>query len=83
MRSELIRQCKRLKYRNYRPEQIALVMGLTIAEVEFALGDHRTNEQAEKKGSPDEIVDGERMAERIERMKRGIRSGEIVVERVR
>lgn len=83
MRSTQIKEVRRLSGKGYRNEQIALVLGLTVDQVKFALASKFSNGNKEHKGSPDEIVDGETMQQRIERMKAGIRSGEIVVTRDR
>ncbi len=53
MRSETIRQCKRLQSKGYTIEHIALVVGITVDQAKYAVSDLRkANGGQEHKGSP-------------------------------
>ncbi len=71
MRSETIRQCKRLQSKGYTIEHIALVVGITVDQAKYAVSDQRkANGGQEHKGSPDELIDGERLEDRINKFTR-------------
>lgn len=82
MRSQVMKECKRLTAKSYRADQIALTLGITEEQVQYALSDQRkANGGQEKKGSPDDIVDGERIEDRIKDMTARIRAGVLVIPR--
>ncbi|TXH16507.1 MAG: hypothetical protein E6R03_05380 [Hyphomicrobiaceae bacterium] len=81
MRAELMRKCKRMHYRRFTNEQIALVLNVTVPDVELALCDQRKQERPVCEIGPDALIDGERLEDRVRRLKGEIRSGRLVIPR--
>ena len=77
MKSETAKQIQRMRKNGTRYIEIARLLGLTELQVRGVL------ERKEVAIGPDDLIDGERLADRVERMKRGIKTGDIVIERSR
>ena len=82
MRSEIISRCRRYARNGYAAGWIAERVGLSLHQVLYALDDSdKQGGQKEKDGSPDELIDGERLADRISRMTKEIKGGRLIIQR--
>lgn len=75
MKSETVKQIQRMRKSGTRYAKIARLLGLTELQVRGVL------DRKEIAVSPDDLIDGERLADRVERIKREIKMGLVIVER--
>jgi len=80
MQSELIKEIRRLRDEGISVKETARLTGTTPEQVRTAM---RTQSFGNMEKDETEIIDGELVTDRVERIKQGIRNGTIVIRRTR
>lgn len=79
MRKSQIVRARKLHAKGYSVEQVALAMAVPVAKVEAALVDGRKTSNASMATGPDTIIDGERLEDRVKRLKAKISADYYIV----
>ena len=77
MKSVTVKQIQKMRLSGKRYHEIARLLGLTELQVRGVL------DRKELAVGPDDLIDGERLEDRVKRLKAEIRAGVTVVERDR
>ena len=80
MHSEVIKEIRRLRDEGISVKETARLTGTTPEQVRTAM---RTQSFGNTEKDETEIIDGELVTDRVERIKQGIKDGTIVIRRTR